>query len=269
MKHDSPHFLEFVRYCNEYASNGNEYSIAESLIYHISDVSDITINDIAEEANTSVASVSRFIKKIGFSSLNELKIKLPQEKNQYRYQMDMFFMKNNKDLNEEMLKNDLLDSAMANLKSTINNLDNYKINRLIDMIFEADGISFLGDSREVRAFFTLQLNLMTMNRPTFAFVNKMIGIHHLSMQKEGHLAIYFVLAKEWVSSEWKKAINAAHDKGVKIVIFSQDELNSDISSDLFISYGIPGSNNNGYYSLSILCSLIYMFIMSRNEGLRI
>ncbi len=181
--------------------------------------------------------------------------------------MNMIFMKRNGFMNDGQIENVLIHGALDNLRNTISILDDTKINKLIDMIFSQEaesGVSLLGDSREVRAFFTFQLGLLMLNKPTYAFTNKEIEIHHLSMQGKGHIAIYFVLAKEWINDEWKKAINEAYKRGVKIVIFTQDELDSDILSDLVIMYGVPNSHNSGYYSLSFLCDLIYSLIMNRN-----
>ena len=78
-------FLDFVCFCNENSINETDYSIAKSLILHVSDINEMTISDIAEEANSSVASVSRFIRKMGFQSLNEFRTKMPQDKNNWLY----------------------------------------------------------------------------------------------------------------------------------------------------------------------------------------
>ena len=187
-------FLEFVRFCNENSINETDYSIAKSLILHISDINEMTISDIAEEANSSAASVSRFIRKMGFQSLNEFRIKMPQGKNNYQNLMNMLFIKSNGFLNDGQIERNLINDALDNLKNTISILDDSKINRLIDMIFESTSISLVGDTREVRTFYTFQLGLMMLNKPTFAFTNREIASHHLSMMKEGDLVIYFVLA---------------------------------------------------------------------------
>ena len=93
-------FLDFVRFCNENSINESDYSIAKSLILHIADINEMTISDIAEEANSSVASVSRFIRKMGFQSLNEFRTKMPQDKNNYQNLMNMLFIKSNGFLND-------------------------------------------------------------------------------------------------------------------------------------------------------------------------
>lgn len=257
-------FLDFVRFCNENSINESDYSIAKSLILHVSDINEMTISDIAEEANSSVASVSRFIRKMGFQSLNEFRTKMPRDKNNYQNLMNMLFIKSNGFLNDGQIEHNLINEALDNLKSTISILDDSKINQLIDMIFESSSISLLGDTREVRTFYTFQLGLMMLNKPVFAFTNSEIAIHHLSMMKEGDTVIYFVLAKEWFTDSMKKKLCNAYQKGAKIVIFTQDELEDDVKAELIISYGKPGSHNNGYYSLTFLCNLIYSLIMNRN-----
>ena len=84
------------------------------------------------------------------------------------------------------------------------------------------------------------------------------------MLKKDSLVVYFVLAKEWISDTWKRELNKAHKKGVKIIVFTQDDLEDVLKTDLTISYGETGSHNYGYYSLTFLCDLIYSLIMNRN-----
>ena len=54
--------FNFFRYCNENLSNTNEYNIARIIIEHIGDIKTVSLEQIAQEANISIASVSRLLK---------------------------------------------------------------------------------------------------------------------------------------------------------------------------------------------------------------
>ena len=63
MKNDC---FSFIKFCNERIANSNDYNIARTIINHIEDIKILSLEKIAEEANISPASVSRFINKAGF-----------------------------------------------------------------------------------------------------------------------------------------------------------------------------------------------------------
>ena len=66
-------FLTFIQRCNSEAVNSNDYNIARTIINHIEDIKILSLEKIAEEANISPASVSRFINKAGFESFQAFK----------------------------------------------------------------------------------------------------------------------------------------------------------------------------------------------------
>ena len=70
MKNDC---FSFIKFCNERIANSNDYNIARTIINHIEDIKILSLEKIAEEANISPASVSRFINKAGFESFQAFK----------------------------------------------------------------------------------------------------------------------------------------------------------------------------------------------------
>ena len=61
-------FLEFVQRCNTEAMNSNDYNIIQCVFQHIGKETFPSSNQLAEEANISKASLSRFIRKYNFES---------------------------------------------------------------------------------------------------------------------------------------------------------------------------------------------------------
>src|SRR5699024_8542898 len=56
--------------------NGTSKDIADYLLKHPQTSSALTITDLARETNSSISSISRFAKKLGFNNFQELKINL-------------------------------------------------------------------------------------------------------------------------------------------------------------------------------------------------
>ena len=66
-------FSIYFKFCNERIANSNDYNIARTIINYIEDIKILSLEKIAEEANISPASVSRFINKAGFESFQAFK----------------------------------------------------------------------------------------------------------------------------------------------------------------------------------------------------
>ena len=69
-------FFTFIEYLNARVANGNEYCIAKAIMDNVDKIMMVSLEEIADQANISVASVSRFVKKMGFESFADFKLAL-------------------------------------------------------------------------------------------------------------------------------------------------------------------------------------------------
>ena len=149
--------FNFFRYCNENLSNTNEYNIARIIIEHIGDIKTVSLEQIAQEANISIASVSRFVQKIGYSSFQDFKDGLDyfiRNLNMVRTVSNMQqFMRTSLD----NLADSLYVEAISNLRQTKLNLDMEKLVAITKLLLNSRSVTFIGDTHEMIDFYTCLL----------------------------------------------------------------------------------------------------------------
>lgn len=250
MEHNN--IFEFIKFCNEHLTNTNEYNIARVLIGHFDDIKAISLESVANEANISVASVSRFINKAGFASFQDFKYKVEVYNKDTKMRRilghTMRFMRTSM---EDMVDN-LYGDAINNLKQTKLNLDFEKIKYIIKRLKNSNSIMIVGDSHELADFYTFQLDTLVNGIPTY-----MINVFDLDKVvinnfNQDDTVLYLDIYGDWFTEEKKKFLNQLRENGIYIIAVAQEEMHLKDIVDLLYIYGIRDSNNDGYYSLPFL-----------------
>ena len=124
-----------------YAFRASERQVAEYILAHASEVINLPITELAEQAGVSEATVVRMCKKVGFRGFQELKIALAMEN-----------VPPVKAVHEEIQEGDDLETAMrkvflANIRSleaTLNVLSVRELARAVDAIDAAERVYLFG-----------------------------------------------------------------------------------------------------------------------------
>lgn len=250
-------FFSTINYADTQVSNETEYGISREILKAVNDKEDLSIEGLATKANISQASVSRVIRKIGFKSFAEFKEKFKASLADMKYKRKIAHMKYFPSESKEEIFTRLYGNALANIEATKNYLDFEKIDHLIEMMKEADSITFFGSEHELAIFYTLQLDLLANNKPTYLYHNEDIRSFHARMLEENSLFISLQVHKDFLEYGSKEdMLQVYENKKAKIVLFEQEESSVDEYCDLIIRYGEENSVNNGYYSLFLISQYI-------------
>lgn len=118
-----------------------EKRIATYILAHPDEVINATAKEIGEQTQSSAPSVVRFIKKIGYSSVNEFKLSINSEKNEKREQKyddvnlaDSF----------EVTKRKLCNNAILTLEETSEVLKQEQIKTIVQLIEEKEVLFVFG-----------------------------------------------------------------------------------------------------------------------------
>lgn len=254
-RHEQLEF-NFFRYCNENLSNTNEYNIARIIIEHIGDIKTVSLEQIAQEANISIASVSRFVQKIGYSSFQDFKDGLDyfiRNLNMVRTVSNMQqFMRTSLD----NLADSLYVEAISNLRQTKLNLDMEKLVAITKLLLNSRSVTFIGDTHEMIDFYTVQLDLVANEVPAYLFDLQEFQDIHSDFFKDGDTLVLLNVSNDFYSEIQKRVVEKASQKNLKLVVFAQDDLAEQKIFDYIYQYGIPKSINDGYYSLFYLSQII-------------
>lgn len=259
-KYDFIQSTNFVRYCNSRLANSNDYNIARVILMHLEHIYDLSLEDIAEEAHISTASVSRFINKTGFRSFLDFKRCMENSflKTKLR-RMDTnaktLFHISNQDFIDNLYK-----EGINNLKKTRETMDLGRIEEIIRILKSGRSVTFLGDLHELTTFYTLQLELIMHNVPAFSIQYDELNLLHIEYLSQGDVLVFINVHDDWFTDVQKKILEKAKANKVFIIVFCQ-EVKDFEQYDFVYQYGIETSNNDGYYSLlylnRIMCDLFY------------
>ena len=237
------------------------YTIALTMIHNIKDIPNMTINKLADLCYTSPAAISRFCRKLGYSSLSEFKQHLSSSLTNH----DNGYSRP-KGIKENKSREEILASMYTEINNelllTKDTLDLKLIDRVIELIYSSDHICIFG---------TLFSQLMAQNLQTnFANLGKLIHIATDVQAQEkladnltpNSLAILISPSGRFVVYHdrlWNKIKNS---KATVVTITEKRENSYKDASD-YIIYLAKSEYKNLYapennYSLSLLIEYIFV-----------
>ncbi|AYG01272.1 MurR/RpiR family transcriptional regulator [Lactococcus allomyrinae] len=119
----------------------SDQAISDYLIANIDSAARLSIQDFAKNTNVSTATISRFSKKIGFNSFQELKLAIHATDS---VSTDEFFSElSPADSYKEILTKNF-NGNISSLNSTLNLVDEHKLNQTMDILLRAETCGFFG-----------------------------------------------------------------------------------------------------------------------------
>lgn len=221
----------------------------------------VSQEDIARQANISVASVSRFIHKVGFASFHDFKHKVEIFNHEIKMQRvldhTMRFMRQS---SKDMIF-DLYQDAFRNLKETYEKIDIDLLKSISKRLKSSKQIVVLGDDHELEDFYTFQIDMLINGIPTYMIrINEPENLM-LSNLTSNDTILYLELYEGWHQKQVNTVLEKAKAQGIYVIAIAQEKEHLLPFSDLVYQYGIVHSHNDGYYSLPlisrILSELIY------------
>lgn len=142
-----------------------EKKAADYLIVHQEDVINMSVSELAQNCDTSQATIIRFCKKIGCGGFHQLKLKLAGE--QSRQEEPAASNEINIDNMEQSLHN-IMTSKVEEIKATFHNFDKKDLRQVVDAILKADLIEFaaMGNTIPIAMDGTYKFNQLGLHAVT-------------------------------------------------------------------------------------------------------
>lgn len=181
----------------------SEAGVVEWIMEHKQEVPSLSISDIAEASYSSIATVSRSIKKCGFSGIAELK-----------YMINTSFDKEQ----EGKVVNQIFQKSMIECKETIQSLKTDDLLRAANHIRMAKRIVMLsgGITGMVAQVFSTQLQMLGYNVQLITDQNLMI-FHERYLRKDDLLLLYTVRG---YTKELREVAIYAKEHGIPVLTCS-------------------------------------------------
>ncbi|MBQ9823401.1 MAG: MurR/RpiR family transcriptional regulator [Solobacterium sp.] len=246
-------YMNFIRYCNSHIDNDTDFSIVHTILENIDDLSSLSVDLIAAKAAVSNASVSRLIKKMGFTSAKDLRNVLNKARERVGLLREFYYQERTLGIDPAAMAS---ENALKNIQSTVSSVNYEKLGRIISVLKASDRILFIGDIHELTVFVTFQLDFINTGVPAFSFMDLSYTEMESRFLTERSSAVFFSLAKEWHQDIYSEIFANAEKKKAHTIVFHQDEDPLFSGAEISYQYGISGSGNAGYYSLSILNDIL-------------
>lgn len=260
--------MMFIGFCNSNVTNQNDYVISSSIIRRIVKDEDLAIESVSEESNISQASISRFIRKVGFDNWSDFK-ECCSGSCKEMIQKRLLFL-DTKRQSIQNTKDSIYANALVNIKATYTVFDEDKIALVLSLIDKASEVIFMGDEHALSIFYTLQLDINFTGKPAYLYKNGGIQENIPHRCKEDSLIIFISVENNFIGPSIIDTLNRVKEKHGTILMLTQQDAVDLIPYDYQIKYGIKNSVNDGYYSLfyisQLLSDIIVNSVLSKSES---
>lgn len=251
-------FFSLITYCNTQMINANEYNIARVILEHVNEIDSMSLENLSNESNISQASVSRFIKKLGYKNYQDFresfkKALLEIKLNRKLSHVTLFPYRDKQDIVDTLYEN-----AINNLTKTKEIIDLKQLNRIINILKNAHSVTFFGDDHALSIFYTLQLDLMANEIPTYLFKIEEIQSLHSEFIGDEDVIVFLNVYSGFITPKQRSMLKEIRKlKNVKMIGFTQEYKPSwDDFFNEVIHYGISNSVNDGFFSLQLLAQIL-------------
>ncbi|MCD7839094.1 MAG: MurR/RpiR family transcriptional regulator [Erysipelotrichaceae bacterium] len=256
-RHD-PVISMLLRYINGQYKKDMNYDIALGMLTHYYEIPHMTINDLAECCYTSNASISRFIRHLGFQSYSDFKDACEHTLKISQTDYSVEASKATKEDIEPIFGN-YTKHVIDNIQFVYNNLDYQQLDRICQMVKESQDVYFLGLE------FSTVLGEHFQNR--LALMNKLV---HIAISFEEQLeaaqnakenAVVFIASIEggyfYRNTEIIDILNEKHAQIIILTMNANNKLMRNAKEIILCSQS--NSDTEGRISLLYIIELIIMY----------
>lgn len=198
-----------------------ERRIADFILQNMPNVARLSVREIADKSNTSGATVSRFVRKIGYDSFADLRLAIAGE------QGDADFTAG-KPVSEVSLDDIdasvqfVLENKIQELQGTAKALDKDRVKRTINLILQSDNILFaaVGNSIPVCSNFAFRLGQIGI-RATCPANTEMMILASLSLRRND---LVIIVSSSGYSHRLETIVDNAEDSGTPIIFITSNPM---------------------------------------------
>ena len=226
--------IEYIKH-NYDSFTKREKLIADYLLLKKKDIFNMTANEIASITNTSAATVVRFAKKLGYSSLNEMKIKLSisltEEKNNRKFK----YLDENLSINS--IINTVKNSTYSIIDETVNLIDENKLNKAINLLSEANTIYIFGVGVSNLVGLDFYYKLSRINKRCIIHSDIHLQIISSTMLREGDVVL--AISYSGKTDETLHCVRNARKNSVPIISLTKMSIENEIEQLSDVTLYVP------------------------------
>ena len=226
--------LQYIRQ-NYESFTEREKRIADSLLNDNNDIIEMSAKEIGDATNTSAPTVVRFSKKLGFSSLNEMKIKLSISLSNSKNKEEFEYL--DRDLSTKSIISGVKQSIHTIIDETVNLISECELDNAIDLLSKAKNIYVFSVGVSNLVGLDLYYKMSRINKRCIAHSDTHLQITSSALMEEGDVAVAISY-----SGDTKEVILCAENakkNNIPLIVITKASINNSLEEYSDVTLHVP------------------------------
>ena len=226
--------LQYIRQ-NYESFTEREKRIADYLLNDNNDIIEMSAKEIGDATNTSAQTVVRFSKKLGFSSLNEMKIKLSISLSNSKNKEEFEYL--DRDLSTKSIISGVKQSIHTIIDETVNLISECELDNAIDLLSKAKNIYVFSVGVSNLVGLDLYYKMSRINKRCIAHSDTHLQITSSALMEEGDVAVAISY-----SGDTKEVILCAENakkNNIPLIVITKASINNSLEEYSDVTLHVP------------------------------
>ena len=226
--------LQYIRQ-NYESFTEREKRIADYLLNDNNDIIEMSAKEIGDATNTSAPTVVRFSKKLGFSSLNEMKIKLSISLSNSKNKEEFEYL--DRDLSTKSIISGVKQSIHTIIDETVNLISECELDNAIDLLSKAKNIYVFSVGVSNLVGLDLYYKMSRINKRCIAHSDTHLQITSSALMEEGDVAVAISY-----SGDTKEVILCAENakkNNIPLIVITKASINNSLEEYSDVTSHVP------------------------------
>ena len=226
--------LQYIRQ-NYESFTEREKRIADYLLNDNNDIIEMSAKEIGDATNTSAPTVVRFSKKLGFSSLNEMKIKLSISLSNSKNKEEFEYL--DRELSTKSIISGVKQSIHTIIDETVNLISECELDNAIDLLSKAKNIYVFSVGVSNLVGLDLYYKMSRINKRCIAHSDTHLQITSSALMEEGDVAVAISY-----SGDTKEVILCAENakkNNIPLIVITKASINNSLEEYSDVTLHVP------------------------------
>lgn len=231
---ENMNLLQYIRQ-NYESFTEREKRIADYLLNKNDEIIEMSAKEIGDVTNTSAPTVVRFSKKLGFNSLNEMKIKLSISLTNDKNKEEFEYL--DRDLSTKSIISGVKQSIHTIIDETVNLINECELDKAIDLLSKAKNIYVFSVGVSNLVGLDLYYKMSRINKRCIAHSDTHLQITSSALMEEGDVAVAISY-----SGDTKEVILCAENakkNNIPLIVITKASINNSLEEYSDVTLHVP------------------------------
>ena len=247
---------------NKAAHETTDVLIAKIFLENRYKLNELSLDDLSNQYYISQASISRFIKKIGYKNYNTFRYDIASSNEKME---NVHLIQGRDRINDALTIKEKVLNRINESYQVMKGLNVNDVLHIVDLLNEYQNIVFFGSELSMAMCKILQLGLVTLGKNVYTIYDKNYQNEMLNKASEKDLLICISIEDRWL--HFQDALNNLKEsKNYKMLWTLNSHMEHLNGFDYVFIFGKQVFDNYGYHELMVLIMLVYQVLMNHSNN---